>query len=240
MGPYLGMFISLMCMHVAFTANAQGTASPELWGGYIGSVAISKRWSLWNDFHYVPTAFWANRHGLTYHLGDYGNLSGGYAFVLTATSFSEKLRRREHRPWWQYEVVKPLGKHMGWRARLRYDRRIRQALTADDFSGDWIAYNRWRLMLSLRWKLKDYSNGQSLHLNLLNEILVNNGRQYNGNWLDQNRSYLMLSYHWDKLRIQMGPHVRAIPSSGDFFNYRYGITCWVIHRIDTQKSWPQP
>lgn len=225
----------------AFTANGQGSAQAEVWGGYITSIKINERWSVWNDFHYVPTAFWANRHGMTYRLGNGAQVTGGYAFVLTATSFSSQLQRREHRPWAQYEIVKPWGERMGWRARLRYDRRIRDGIAGNDFSGDWVAYNRWRLMLSTRYKLRSYPNGRSLQLHLLNELLANNGRNFNGYWLDQNRTYLMLSYDMPSVRVQFGPHLRAIPSSnGDFYNYRYGFTCWVIQRFDPRKGFPEP
>ncbi len=218
----------------------QGTSSAEVWGGYIGSIRINDKWSVWNDFHYVPTAFWANRHGLSYRLDKYTTATAGYAFILTGTPFTEKLRRQEHRPWWQVEMIRPIGKDAGWRVRVRYDRRIRQALTPSDFDEGWIAYNRWRLMLSIRHKLHTYENGQVVQINLLNEILVNNGAQFTGKTLDQNRTYLMLSYEWPTLRVMFGPHLRAIPGSGDFFNYRYGLTCWVIHRFDPKKYWPQP
>ncbi|MCA1752511.1 MAG: DUF2490 domain-containing protein [Cryomorphaceae bacterium] len=203
--------------------------SSELWGGYISSYKFHDKWSVWNDFHYVPTAFWANRHGLTYHVSQYGRLTAGYAFVTTATSFTSQLRRSEHRPWAQFQVAKPWNDQRSWRVRVRYDRRIRRAIEAGDFAGGWTAYNRWRLMLSASQRIKTYPGGNSLHIHLMNEVLVNNGRQFSGETLDQNRSYLMLALNLPGLRIMGGTHMRAIPTSDNSWNYRYGLTVWVIH-----------
>lgn len=220
------MFLLLV---FATTGKAQESVSSELWGGYISSYKFHEKWSMWNDFHYVPTAFWANRHGLTYHVGKFGRFTAGYAFVTTATSFSGQLRRSEHRPWAQFQVAKPWNEQRAWRVRVRYDRRIRRAIENAAFADGWTAYNRWRLMLSASRKLKSYPNGNSLHVHLMNEVLLNNGRKFNGETLDQNRSYLLLALNLPGLRIMGGTHMRAIPTSGNGWNYRYGLTVWVIH-----------
>jgi hypothetical protein len=233
-------FIFFFAAALSLTATAQTNAQPELWGGYITSYSLNEKWALWNDFHFVPKAFWINRHGITRSIGEDGRLTAGYAYVLTASSFSTQLRRNEHRPWAQFEYSKPISEKIGCRARLRYDRRIREKVDRTDFAEGWIAYNRWRLMLSIRYRLSSYSHGRSLHLNLLNEILLNTGKQFDGNVLDQNRTYLMLSYSWPKVRLQCGPHIRAIPNASGQLNYRYGLTLWVIQRFDKHKHWPQP
>lgn len=227
------MLLAFLCV------KAQQSHQAEVWGGLITSYKISEKWGLWNDAHFVPTAFWINRHGLTYRVSPQSRLTAGYAFVLTATSFTDKLVRREHRPWWQYEVVKPLGTQWGYRYRLRYDRRIRQRIAAGEMGDGWVAYNRWRLMLSVRRQLKTFANGRTLHAHLLNEILVNNGQHYTGHWLDQNRTYLMCEYRFEKTRLLFGPHLRAIPNAQNDFNFRYGFTLWVIQPLEG-KLWLNP
>jgi hypothetical protein len=194
---------------------------------------------MWNDFHYVPNSFWINRHGLTYVLSPYAKVTGGYAFVLTATSFTDALVRHEHRPWAQYEIVKPFNPRNSWRARLRYDRRIREAIENAELVDSWTAYNRWRLMLSWSHQLKLYPNGRKLHLNLLNEILINQGSAVDGVSVDQNRTYVMLGFDFPTVRVQAGPHIRAIPGANGVTNYRGGITLWVIQRFSWPK-WPAP
>jgi hypothetical protein len=216
------------------TAGAQQSASGEFWCGYISSYQFHDKWSLWNDFHYVPTAFWANRHGLTYHAGKHSRLTAGYAFVTTATSFTGQLQRNEHRPWAQYQVAKRWNEQRAWRVRIRYDRRIRQAIENAAFADGWTAYNRWRLMLSASQKLKTYPSGNSLHVHLMNEVLLNSGSRFSGETLDQNRSYLLLALNLTGLRIMGGTHLRAIPTSNGDWNYRYGLTLWVIHSSQSQ------
>ncbi len=212
-------------------AGAQNTASSEVWGGYISAAKINEKWAIWNDFHLVPTGFWANRHGMIYRTGDYSAFAGGYAFITTATPFTSRLTRSEHRPWWQWQIAKPWNEQRAWRARIRYDRRIRRDITTEGYTGEWIAYNRWRLMLSASQRLKVLPGGYTLHLHLMNEILVNNGRQFSGETLDQNRTYLLAAIRKGQLQVMAGGHVRTIPASGGRWNYRYGMTVWVIHNF---------
>ncbi len=239
--PYLTPAIVLILIWVCMPGRmlSQNTYGSEVWVGYISSIRISEKYSIWNDFHYVPTAFWANRHGLTRDFGRFGRFTGGYAYVVTATGFSEVLNRREHRPWWQHELTSTFREHWGWRARLRYDRRIREAVSASDFTGEWLAYNRWRVMLGLSYTFRYLPEGRSWQLHLLNELLLNNGKQFEGNTLDQNRTYIMLGYQKPGLRIQFGPHVRAIPTAVGY-NYRFGAALWIIQSIDGRAwlGWP--
>lgn len=222
-------------MCCVLTAEGQQSVSSELWGGYISSYRFHDRWSVWNDFHYVPTAFWANRHGLTYDVTQHSQFTAGYAFVTTATSFTDQLQRGEHRPWWQYQMAKRWNDQRAWRARIRYDRRIRQAIEDGGFADGWTAYNRWRLMLSASQRLKAYAGGNSLHIHLMNELLVNNGRQFRGETLDQNRTYLLMALNMAGVTVMAGAHMRAIPASGDIWNYRYGLTLWVIHSTQSRS-----
>lgn len=224
----------LLC---SLCSTAQHT---EYWAGYITSIQVGKKYSIWNDFHYLPTAFWVNRHGLTWHFRKNHTLTGGYAYVLTATGGSTDLVRPEHRPWAQYEVLCPLGRNWGWRIRVRYDHRIRAVMIGQETTNDFTAYNRWRLMLSARRTLIKFDNGNKLHLNVLNEVLLNQGRQRpipegrNG-LLDQNRAYLMVGFDLPKVRILGGVHDRAIPRDGDEIEHKRGFTVWVIHRLNTES-----
>lgn len=228
--------IFLICLLFALTgkAPAQSTASSEVWGGYISAAKINDKWAVWNDFHFVPTAFWANRHGIIYRTGKHSALAGGYAFITTATSFSSRLTRSEHRPWWQFQIAKPWNEQRAWRVRFRYDRRIRRDISPEGYTGQWLAYNRWRLMLSASQRLATLRDGKTVRLHLMNEFLVNSGRRFGGETIDQNRTYLLAALHMNRIRVMAGGHVRSIPASGGIWNFRYGMTVWVIHNFDLE------
>lgn len=209
----------------------------ELWGAYISSIPLQGPWSLWADFHSVPQAFVVARPGLSYQAGSQHRFTAGYAYVRTALPAKRRLERDEHRPWAQYEYFIAPGQALGGRVRLRYDRRIRQDYEPSGISSDsWSAYNRWRLMLSLRQKLKlGGHKGHSLHL--MNEYLLNQGGDYAWGSLDQNRSYLLWGYSLNPhSRLMGGYYLRSLPDA----RYRHGFSLWFIHNWQRQRPDPLP
>lgn len=202
----------------------------EVWGGYISSIRLNEKLSLWNDFHFVATSFFVSRHGLTYAPRPNIAITGGYAWVATATSFSDRLIRNEHRPWGQVVWRPAVAGKIGYQFRFRYDARWRQDVAGGEVLNGRIFYSRLRLMARLRWPLRELPEGQQIHFDLMDEYLFNAGTQVR-NGMDQNRLYLLLGYSKTKLSILGGYHWRAIPGPGRDFTFRHGCTVWVIHRI---------
>lgn len=226
----------LGCAPGALLKSQSITHQTEAWAGYISSVRISNRIGIWNDFHYVGTSFFASRHGLTLYLPRKLELTAGYAYVLTATSFTDKLVRNEHRPWAQLVGGVRISSRWNYRYRFRYDARFRQAVEQGQLREDRIFYHRIRFMNDVRYTLKTFSAGNSLQLVLMNEALFNAGAQVLSG-LDQNRLYLLLGFRYPKLTILTGYHQRAIPNTSSVnWTLRHGVTVWLIHRMDFREE----
>jgi hypothetical protein len=212
---------------------------PEVWSGYITSINLNNKWSIWNDWHFIPNTFFVTRHGLTYSPIKDLSFTGGYAWLTTATSTNRSLVRPEHRPWGQIEWRKAVSKNSSFRLRYRYDGRIRNVVRDGQVIPDeYIFYSRHRLMASYRYNIFRFDNGNRLHGNILNEYLYNQGRQVQ-NGLDQNRTYLMLGLSIPNLTILAGYHQRQIPQNSGWL-IRHGFTCWLIHSIQKSKNRPEP
>ena len=211
--------------------HGQVTHQGEGWLGYISSVKLTDKWAVWNDAHFVPQSFYIHRHGLTYTLHQQAKLSGGIAWLKTATPFTRQLVRNEHRWWWQIDTRSPLTPKLSFRLRFRHDFRFRQKLAASEVLDERIMYQRLRVMTGFRYTLKQLPNNRSLHFNLLDEVLYNAGTQVR-NGLDQNRLYLMLGHSQKGLTVMGGYDWRALPRQNGPFHYRHGFTLWVIHTLD--------
>jgi hypothetical protein len=64
--------IKLIVLSLLFSVNVLAQTKTHInrlqfWGGYITSVRIHSKLSLWNDAHYVPQSFFIGRHGLSVH-----------------------------------------------------------------------------------------------------------------------------------------------------------------------------
>ncbi len=138
MGSYLKtgamalmLFCSLSLPFLGFGQSKTVLSRETIWLGYMTSVRFSEKYSVWNDFHFVPETFGVARTGLTHHLGRL-NLTGGYAYLwLTPGIGNPKLSRPEHRPWGQAFISTPISSSWVLSQRVRYDARFRQ------ISGRW-------------------------------------------------------------------------------------------------------
>jgi hypothetical protein len=174
----------------------------------------------------VPNSFFIARHGLTRQYNDKISLTAGYAWVLTSTSFTEKLVRFEHRPWAQIELIQPCFKEISYRFRLRYDYRIRKVLSETEVLDEYISYSRLRIMNSFRFPLFAIKD-KTIHLSLMNETLINFGRHIQTNNLDQNRIWIMFGFKIRNYTFMPGYLHRFIPSvQKNLFNHALAI--WVI------------
>ncbi|TVQ78905.1 MAG: DUF2490 domain-containing protein [Flavobacteriales bacterium] len=214
-----------------FTVKAQTT---ELWGGYISTVKINERFSIWNDWHYVTDAFFASRHGLTYNLHRYALVSAGYAYVTTATPFTNDFVRDENRIWWQVVGRQNITNNISYRYRWRHDLRYRQALDGTEVS-DLVRLNqRTRLLADFRFILKRLPNDRRIHFDVMNEFLYQWGRHMSPG-VDQNRFYLMGGYSTTNVTVLGGFSLRSI-YSGPQIRHQPGFTVWVIHSIRRRQE----
>jgi hypothetical protein len=231
-----GNFIYLLIFSVSVYTNnyyAQKiTHNNEIWAGYISSCRFNDKFSLWNDMHVVPQSFFAYRNGLTYSINKTFDVTAGYAWVTTATPFSKQLIRDEHRPWGQIVGRFMLAPKITYQARIRYDARFRREIEfGNSLTDDFIFYNRARFFSSVRFKLKRLKNDKILHLNILEEYLINLGKQAPP-LFDQNRTFVMLGITKNQYTIQAGYHLRVIPQGATDYRFNHGATIWFIHNLD--------
>jgi hypothetical protein len=207
----------------------------EFWGSYISSVRVSDKWGIWNDFHYTTNSFFLSRHGLTYFFNPNITASGGYAYVTTATSFTNQLVRDEHRPWGQVVGNFPLTDKILYQLRFRYDARFRQGISGTEFLEERIFYNRLRAMAMIRFHVHNISDRTNIHFRVMNELLFNAGGQAT-NGVDQNRLYLLPAITHRNLTVLTGYHWRVIPHPGRNTVYKHGLTFWVLHTMDFRRN----
>lgn len=230
----------LAALPIAMGLSAQRSIhEQELWLGYIGSIRVAEKWSLWQDYHYVPEAFAVARYGLTYKLNTRVQATGGLGYVWTSTAFTTDLARREYRPWGQVVGQARLGKRLAGQARFRYDARHRQRIAAGELQDEYMMYSRLRLMARVRTDLRTLPNGDVLHLNLMDELLYNVGREV-ADGVDQNRAYLLLGFTHKQYTLLGGYHVRMIPQAAGGMRYNHGLTLWFLHTIDLRHRFKRP
>jgi hypothetical protein len=218
------LFLFLLPLEAWPQARHQG----ELWTGYIGSVRFSDRFSIWHDHHFVTGSFFITRYGLMYHR-DRLQIAGGNAWLWTATAFTDQLVRGEIRPWGQVLWQTRLREGLAASFRFRYDARFRQRIRGEELLDELMFNHRLRFMVRLRQDLRTYPNGDVLHVNLMDEILFNAGRQVN-NGIDQNRAYALLGYTHKGYTLLAGYHVRMFPTA--IPTYNHGLTIWFLHTLD--------
>jgi len=226
------LFLIMMMFLISLpTIGQEITHEGEVWGGYISSIRLSEKFALWNDFHYVTNTFFVSRHGLTYFISPKFDVSGGYAYVITNTSFSDNLIRPENRAWGQVVSRFPINDRLRLQVRYRHDYRSRKMVLNQEVIDDRIVYHRIRFMSALRFQIKTLNNGVKWHFDIMDEFLYNVGAQVN-NGTDQNRLYLLNGLTGKNYTLLAGYHWRAIPTGNNNYLYRHGLTVWAIHFIE--------
>lgn len=210
----------------------------QFWGGYISSVRIHSKLSLWNDAHYVPESFFIGRHGLSVHLNEQMKFTAGYAWLFLSAPFTDKLIRFEHRPWSQLAFVFPVGQKYLVNHRIRYDARFRQNIQNEEIVAGYGFNHRLRFMTSIRRPLKGITLGKKTpFISIANEVLLNFGTKVFTNYLDQNRTWLMVGYEISNATFQFGYMYRFVPTSTLYtYNHFHGITLWVSQVFTTPKK----
>ncbi|WP_164675199.1 DUF2490 domain-containing protein [Anditalea andensis] len=230
-GLWLVTFYLIICSTKAQNITHEG----EVWGGYISSIGITDKWSIWNDFHYVTNTFFVSRHGLTYYPTSKIDITAGYAYVITNTEFSDQLIRPENRLWGQAVARFPLSSRLRLQVRYRHDYRARKQIINDQVIDSRINYHRSRIMSALRYNIKTYSNGNQWHIDVMDEFLYDIGTKVN-NGVDQNRLYLLNGITGNNYTFLAGYHLRAIPTGPGQLTFRHGLTVWFIHYIDFKRK----
>lgn len=235
---YIALQFMLVCCILGLMVvkiKAQPEQKGEFWMGYISSVRYNDKIAIWNDFHFLTQAFFASRQGITYSFQPNLDITAGYAWVTTATNFSNDLIRPEHRIWGQIEWRKTLSRRFSFRSRLRYDGRFRKNLFEQEVVDEVVFSNRYRMMNSIRYKLFFFNNGSTIHLNVMDEVLLQSSRMVELNLLDQNRFYLMPGYTMTNFTLMAGYHLRFIPVLNGNNKINHGFTIWVIQNFNFRK-----
>lgn len=231
-------WLSIALLIFTLKSNGQTVHEGEAWLGYITTYKLRDKLYLWNDFHFVPGGFFVSRHGLSYRPNKRFNLTGGYAWVATSTSFTNRLERREHRPWGQIEYNTPIARKSSLRARIRYDARIRNRIAGNEVLDDYMFYSRLRVMTSYRFVVKKFSETTRTHFNVMNEFLVNAGHEVGGWNMDQNRVYLLGGFDVANLTILLGYHNRIIPAQAGGGTMKHGLTLWLVQTFGEKPRQP--
>lgn len=228
--------IALLILLSCCTLYSQNSAT-EFWGGYINRISLSRRWSLWQDYHFVNNAFFIARYGGTYQANSGTRFTAGYAFVSTSTPLTQNLIRFEHRLWGQIVRNFFIGKTWRYGIRYRYDARFRLALDeVGQVVQDRYTFNhRHRVMQSLQYTFYRYPKGNYWHIDAINEVLYNSGRSV-PDGIDQIRSYFLIGFTHPKVTFLVGYHNRAILRQTSFWRINHGMTLWVIHSINLRDD----
>ena len=229
------ILVLVLSIFTVIPSHTQSALSGEVWGGYIQSYYLGKNWSLWNDFHYVPNSFVVGRHGLTYQIPRGMAISGGYAWLLTASPAEEGLTRRESRLWMQAEQFHELNTRWTLRWRFRYDARYRQNLESGIPIDTRSLTHRPRFLLGFRYHICELSASATLTFNLLNEFIVQHNSTVPLHWVDQHRIFFMPTLRYKQSTIMLGPLLRLLPSTSSGMSYRLGPCLLVIQNFRKAK-----
>lgn len=210
-----------------------------MWVGYMTSGKLSEKYSLWNDFHYVPDGFFVARTGLTRFFHENLNLTAGYAYLNVPTqSDGVSLNRNEHRPWMQMVANHKVSNKLQMINRIRYDMRFRQDFANGELLDGFTFNHRLRMLISMRFPLmgKEIIGGTPF-VNISNEILVNFGENVANNYLDQNRLWLTFGIRLDNVSFQVGYMNRFVqlPQNSNFVR-NHTLIMWVTHNFDFRKK----
>ncbi|MFZ9299860.1 MAG: DUF2490 domain-containing protein [Chitinophagaceae bacterium] len=195
----------------------------NVWITYNGDHKINEKWGLHVDGHIRRNDFLSKpqqllfRPGINYHLNNSISFSAGYTYAYTYAYgiFPSPAAFPENRFWEQVQVKIPLQK-IEWISRLRLEQRLVKTPIKNTQGvyepGDAVYTNRYRLMnrLSIPLKGKTISPG-STYFTVMDEIMINSGKNIGLNIFDQNRAYLAIGYFFAKLgKMELGYMMQSI------------------------------
>jgi hypothetical protein len=217
---------------IHFDGKAQETEfRNEYWFGLFFTHKLNKKWSAWHDHHYTTKAFYLSRVGLTYLLPKETTITVGYGYVATATPFSERIIRPEHRPWAQIEKRFAPIPTLTFRTRFRYDARFRKAISEDEVLDEFTFNHRFRFMNSLRFFVYKHPGKPKWHINLMHELLLFANGPLNVVSIDQNRYYLMPGITFKHTTLLTGYYIRALPPREGKQVINQGLCFWLLNNF---------
>lgn len=227
------LIIILICLQTKIIAQ---NAQFEVWGGYIGNIALNQKWRIWNDVHIIPTSFGMFRYGITYQTKSNYQITIGPAYLRTSTPFSNKLEREEHRIWGEIQKNFKINSKFRYITRYRYDGRFRERLDEHgEIVNDAFRFNhRHRWMNQIRYHFYKTPQNNNYLIGYFNEILYQSGNQFNNSW-DQVRNFMYVGYQNSNITLLAGYHQRFFVSQQPV-QMNQGITVWLIHSIDFKSK----
>lgn len=206
----------------------------QTWIGYMSQIRVSDDFSLWNDAHFVPEAFYVLRTGLTYHLAPRLAATAGFAYLgLPVDSVTRDLKRREYRPWAQIVYNSRIAGSWGIQQRVRYDARLRRNVDADGLAPGYGLTNRVRFLLNVRRDLPELLFGDRFlpYVSAGNEVLLDWTER--GIRLDQNRITAGLGVTRGPLGLQLGYMNRNVQlPTGAGYVMNHTAVVWIFHNMD--------
>ena len=234
------LFKSILSISILLSANTFAqrsvTSQAQSWFGYMTSTELTKRYSWWNDTHFVPNGFFILRTGLTFTLKQ-ASITAGYAHAwLPASSSNTDLIRNENRPWAQIQFTLPINTSLTFIQRTRYDARFIQNLSQGETIADYTFVNRIRFMGSLRNNFPALGNkNYKPFVALSDEVLFNFGENVSGNLFNQNRLYLTLGFQKDRIQYQIGYMNRLVLTGTDQYVQNHTLLIWVTQKFSLRK-----
>lgn len=216
--------------------DRQVTSKQQIWLGYMTSTYINPKYSLWNDFHFVPGGFFVARTGLT-RTTKYVNLTAGYGFLLLPISTSTStLKRSEHRPWSQVLITIPLSDRIRFIQRTRYDARFRQDIVNGERTNTYSFTNRFRFSAGFRINGPLWKETLIPFMSISDEILLNAWSGKSVQTFDQNRIQISVGIQSGKIQYQIGYMNRFVQTGPNRFTENHMVLFWVTHSIRFSKA----
>lgn len=243
----ISFFCYLCLFNTEYRVLAQSSLPPtkvfteqyRAWWGYMTTTRISRKLSIWNDFHFVGQTFTVLRTGLMTHLTDNTTFTAGYGYLILPVGVNDNLlNRKEHRPWVQLQTSSLLHKNIHLTNRIRYDFRNVQRVVNGELSEEYVSYHRLRFLVAFRYRFHQlkWKEGTPF-INLADEVLFNFGKEILYNQFDQNRISLTTGIQFKNLVFQTGYMYRFVQqSAGNQLIHNHLWIIWVNHTINLMKK----
>jgi hypothetical protein len=242
---FLSFFCLISFLLIPILGKAQNSPPEKIvidqdrtWIGYMTTTRVSKKFSIWNDFHFVRQTFTVFRTGLMLHLSDNTTFTGGYGYLILPIEVNKNwLLRGEHRPWLQLQTSVPISKRFQLSNRIRYEYRNVQKVADGALSEDYNSYHRLRYQISFRYKFNKKIKEGTPFINIFDEVLLNFGENIIYNHLDQNRITFTAGIQFKQVTFQTGYMHRFVQqSAGNRFLKNDMFLLWITHTIDLRKK----
>jgi hypothetical protein len=218
-------------------AQPNALSQRQVWLGYMTSTHLNKKYSLWNDTHFVPKGFFILRTGITARINPV-NITIGYAYGrLPVSANSNNLNRIEHRPWAQVQAFFPVSNQFTFIPRVRHDARFRQDVVNGELVNSYSFLNRIRLMATLRkFITKQETTIGKPFIGISDELLLNFGKNVTFNRFDQNRLSLIVGTQYRTIQVQFGYMNRYVKATPNQFIQNHTLLLWVTHTFNLKRT----